>query len=1008
MRGRLLIRLLLFMVAAFGLMATATSFLSSRELKLALESEYKARARAIARSIADGNTELLLGESAGNIQAAIDQHQEMGELSYIVVANARGEVLAHTFAPAVPEAVRQIISAARGRDAASLAPEIRTLTLDSGAEVIHVAQPVLGGRGGFVHLGMDTAPIRKATQSAILRQHLLSLAVFLACLAVAYLYIRGITGRLASLAEYARQVAAHDFSTTCEVRSNDEIGALADSMRSMAGQIAGHVTQLERTVEAATAELKDALDSISAIVGNIADGLLVVQEGRILRHNPALLRMFGLPVQEVGASDEDGLAGRECAEVFGPLVCEAASARMVEHAAGGRPEGAAQLVEVQARRADGQLFPVEITVARVALAGRAASVCILRDITATKQLEHEREESRALLERMVAERTRELSRANTQLKIEVAERKVVGDALRRAEAKFRGIFENAVEGIFQISPEGRYLSANPAMAVIFGHDSPEELVAALSQMSPYVDPGRRQVFLEAMEEHGQVQGFESQARRKSGRVIWISENARKVVDATGKTLHYEGFVEDITLRKEAESRLVHQAFHDPLTGLPNRLLFLDHLRMAMDRARRRPDFHFAVLYMDLDRFKIINDSLGHDIGDKLLRHVSGTLVSCGRSTDTVARFGGDEFAILLEDLTAPRDAIRFSRRVLDEISRPLDLDGREVTTSGSLGIVLHTAGYDRPEALLRDADTAMYHAKAQGKGRFKVFNKRMHHQAQELMEMEIELRRAVGQGSLSLVFQPIVDIQERRLSGFETLVRWKRANGRAIPPSDFIPLAEETGIIYPLDHWVFGQACCAVRRFGQALEEAGPGTGDHSGRPFVTNVNISAKHFRNPLLVGHLEQAMRACQVSPASLSLEITESVLLDNVQSAREIAAKLRELGLGLCIDDFGTGYSSLSYIQRFSVDAIKIDRAFVAGLSLEAQDPGSEAIVRSLVTLGAGLGLKVVAEGVETLEQLACLREMGCPYAQGYLFAQPLPEAEAVELIAQGAHRAWPDFP
>jgi EAL domain-containing protein (putative c-di-GMP-specific phosphodiesterase class I) len=270
--------------------------------------------------------------------------------------------------------------------------------------------------------------------------------------------------------------------------------------------------------------------------------------------------------------------------------------------------------------------------------------------------------------------------------------------------------------------------------------------------------------------------------------------------------------------------------------------------------------------------------------------------------------------------------------------------------------------------------------------------------------MEIELRRAVGQEELTLVYQPIVDIASRRLAGFEALVRWPRGDGRVTSPAEFIPLAEETGIIYPLDQWVFAQACCAVHDFDQALSRHAP----EARGAFATNINISAKHFRNPLLVGQLEQVMNTCGVSPKNITLEITESVLLDNVQSAREVAAKLRELGLGLCIDDFGTGYSSLSYIQRFSVDSIKIDRAFVAGLSAGDADPGSEAIVRTIVTLGAGLGLKVVAEGVETGEQLGFLQDLGCRFAQGYLFAPALSAAEAVRLIESGAARSWPGFP
>jgi PAS domain S-box-containing protein len=647
MRGRLLTRLLLFLMVVFGVMATATALLSSREIAQALENEYKARALALARSIADGNTELLLERSAGNIQAAIDQHQEMGDLSYIAVVDSQGDVVAHTFTPGVPDTVRGLMAAMRPGENGSLKPEIRTLTLEDGSEVIHVAQPVLGGRAGFVHIGMSTAPIREAMASAILRQHLLTLAVFMLCLAVAFLFIRNIAAKLASLAAYAQRVAAHDFSSDCEVRSNDEIGALAESMRGMAGQIAGHVTQLEQSVAEATRELKDALGSLSAIVGNIGDGLLVARKGRILKHNAALLRIFGL-------ENADYMAG-SARRVFGAGVGRVA-AQAEEDDAPGEADAVldatpARLTEVLARRGDGQSFPVEITVARVPLTGGAASVCILRDVTEARRRSASarsrgrfwnawwRTHPRAFAHQHPAQDRGGRTQGG-------------GDALRRAESKFRGIFENAVEGIFQISPEGRYLSANPAMAAIMGFASPEELVAYLSEHSPYLEPGRRQAFLDAMERDGEVKAFESQVRRKSGRIIWVSENARKVVDLAGKTLHYDGFVEDITLRKEAEGRLLHQAFHDPLTGLPNRLLFLDHLRMAMDRARRRADFRFAVLYMDLDRFKIINDSLGHDIGDKLLRHVSGALVACARSTDTVARFGGDEFAILLEDLTA--------------------------------------------------------------------------------------------------------------------------------------------------------------------------------------------------------------------------------------------------------------------------------------------------------------------------------------------------------------------
>jgi diguanylate cyclase (GGDEF)-like protein/PAS domain S-box-containing protein len=973
----LFLRLLVFMVAAFGIMAAATSLLSGRELNDAMVREYEDRAVALARSIADGNTEILLSRNAGAIQAALDLHQEMGDLLYILVVDIQGEVVAHTFLPAVPEEILAMVREAPGKARFGAGREARTLILPPDTEVIHVAQPVLGGKGGYVHIGLDKAPIRKAIAQAILRQQVLTLGVFLAFGVLAFFFIRGITGPLRKLAAYAQRVARHDFSATCEVRSGDEIGSLAEAMRTMAGQISGHVSQLEKSVSEATSGLEDALGSLSAIVGNIADGLLVVDgAGLIVRHNPALLHMYGLDGQD--------LTGRLCAEVFGAQTGE-----VVTRSRTAAENASVVLYEVLAERPDGSQFPAEITVSRVPLSGGEVQVCILRDISVAKKAEQEREQLRALLERMVAERTRDLSRTNIQLKIEVAERKVVGDALRRAEAKFRGIFENAAEGIYQISPEGRYVSANPAMAHILGYDSPEDLVTVLSDLSPYLEPSRRDIFLTTMEETGQVRDFESQVRRRDGSVIWISENARKVADATGQTLFYEGFISDITLRKQAEDRLMHQAFHDSLTGLPNRLLFMDHLRMAMERARRRPDFRFAVLYLDLDRFKVINDSLGHDIGDQLLRHVASALLDCARSTDTVARFGGDEFAILLEDITAPRDAIIFSRRILADIARPLDLDGREVMTSGSLGIVLRTERYERPEALLRDADTAMYHAKAMGKSRFKVFNQKMHTKALETMETEVALRRALDTtqkpDELTLLFQPILDLRLRRLAGFEVLLRWRRADGRMMLPGEFIPLAEETGIIYPLDYWVFAQACRAIRDFEQALDARPP-----LGRAgFATNINISAKHFRSPMLVGHLEQTMTSCGVNPKSIALEITENVLLDNLGSATEVAAKIRQMGLGLCIDDFGTGYSSLSSLKHYHFQALKIDRSFVSDVVTSSDDA---AIATTIMFMSKCLDMQAIAEGVESEAQKDFLTSIDCRLMQGFYFARPL-SADAV---------------
>ncbi|MGL1863061.1 MAG: EAL domain-containing protein [Pseudodesulfovibrio sp.] len=611
-----------------------------------------------------------------------------------------------------------------------------------------------------------------------------------------------------------------------------------------------------------------------------------------------------------------------------------------------------------------------------------------------RQKTKELQEARDALKQTVEDRTSELLRANTQLKIEIAERKVIGEALKKTERKYRTIFENAVEGIYQTSPSGRFLSANPSLARILGFKSPDDLMAAIYDIGTqmYMEPPRRKEFLRRIEEQGFVKNFISKIRRRDGRIIWIAENARKILDAEGSLICFEGSVEDITLRKKAEDQLKRQAFHDPLTGLPNRALFLDHLRLAMERGRRRKHM-FAVIYMDLDRFKVINDSLGHETGDELLRGVARVLEKkCGRSVDTVARFGGDEFAILLEEISAPRDAIQIARRILEGIREPFDIGGNEVFTSASLGLVLKTEGYDRPESLLRDADTAMYRAKELGKSRFKVFNKKMHDQALKLMALETDLRRAVDLREFEVAYQPIVRLDTRKISGFEALVRWRHPKHGIINPGDFISLAEDTGLIYAIDNLVLDEACSQVKHwqntFNKGMEDK-----------LTLNINISGKHFGHSMLPGQITRALDDSGLAAESLNIEITESALMDNPSVAEDILKQLKTLGTNICIDDFGTGYSSLSYLQRFPIDVVKVDRSFITGVE---DDLDSQAIVRTIFSLGDSLGLKIVAEGVETPAQLDFLESEGCCYVQGFLFYKPLSAAEVDSTLAGSTNR------
>jgi diguanylate cyclase (GGDEF)-like protein len=434
-------------------------------------------------------------------------------------------------------------------------------------------------------------------------------------------------------------------------------------------------------------------------------------------------------------------------------------------------------------------------------------------------------------------------------------------------------------------------------------------------------------------------------------------------------------------RKQFERKLFHNAFHDALTNLPNRSLFLDRLGLSMARAKRHASYFFAILFVDLDRFKLVNDSLGHQAGDQLLIEIGRRIRNCVRATDTVSRLGGDEYGILLEDFQQWSDVPRAVERIRTALQSPISVKGREVFTTASIGIALSSTGYEEVEAPLRDADTAMYRAKSEGPGRYVVFDPSMHQHAVTRLQLENDLWRAVERGELRLHYQPIVELATGRIAGFEALVRWQHPERGLVSPGEFLPIAEETELIIPITEWVLEEACRQVRKWltEQAVK-----------LPFSVNTNLSAKYLAKPELLEKIEALLSKHGLDPSCLKLEITEGqILKDPIAMGRTLTC-LSDSGIKVQIDDFGTGYSSLGYLSSLRVSGLKIDQSFVAKLG---HDRRNDAIVRSIISLGENLELHVIAEGVETAEQAESLVRMGCRYAQGFHLARPMePEAAA----------------
>jgi diguanylate cyclase (GGDEF)-like protein/PAS domain S-box-containing protein len=571
----------------------------------------------------------------------------------------------------------------------------------------------------------------------------------------------------------------------------------------------------------------------------------------------------------------------------------------------------------------------------------------------------------------------------------IAEQERISKALQESEEHFRNAFDYAAIGMALVSPEGRWLQVNHSLCGIVGYTEEELLSTDFQTITHPHDLETITVQIRKLLD-GKLQNYQMEQRyfHKSGHAVWVLLSISLVRDAQeDKSGHLIFQIQDITDRKRAEERLLHDAFHDALTGLPNRALFMDHLRLAVDRTKRRQARQFAVLFLDLDRFKVVNDSLGHMVGDQLLIGIARRLEKSLRPGDSVARLGGDEFTVLLEDISDVSEATAVAERLQKELSRPFNLGGHEVFTTVSIGIAPSTIGYDRPENFLRDADTAMYCAKTLGKARHEVFDKNMHARAMNQLQLETDLRRALEREEFFIHYQPIVSLETGRIVSFEALVRWQHPERGIIPPSKFIPVAEETGLIVPLGGWVLRESCRQMREW-QML---------HPTNPLLSiSVNLSGKQFAQPDLIDQIKQALKETGLAPSSLKLEITESVVMENIETATEMLKQLRALGVELSIDDFGTGYSSLSYLHRFPIDTLKIDRSFVTQMS---DNNENTEIVRTIIMLARNLDMNVVAEGVETEPQLAQLMTLGCQCAQGYLFSKPTDTAAVTQLLADG---------
>lgn len=561
---------------------------------------------------------------------------------------------------------------------------------------------------------------------------------------------------------------------------------------------------------------------------------------------------------------------------------------------------------------------------------------------------------------------------------------VADSALRDSESKLQTLFASMNEGLTQVDNTEVIQFVNDRLCAITGY-SREEMIGKVTLDLFFDDEGRETVAKANKERHRGVSGqYEIRVRTKAGEMLWVLVSGAPIQDEHGELTGTLGMFMDISERKRVEEQLLHDAFHDGLTGLANRALFMDHLRLTVERCKSRHSNPYAVLFLDFDRFKVINDSLGHAEGDELLKQIARRLETLTRTGDLLARLGGDEFVVLLTEMLESNDAIHVARRIQEDLKKPFTLCGNEVFISASIGIAMSTDGLRQADDMLRDADIAMYRAKAKGKARYQVFNEALRAVATTRLRLETEIRQGLDRGEFEIYYQPIIHLDSGKMTGFEALARWRHPTRGMVSPEEFIPAAEESGLILPLGHWILTESCRQMREWQSSRLQA---------EPLVVNVNLSCKQFLQADLAEQVSEALTQTGLAARCLKLEITESYLIENSDKAVKIMNRLRKLGVELSLDDFGTGYSSLSYLHSLPLNSLKIDRSFINRVTDSNENTE---IVRTIIELAKNLKLQVIAEGIETAEQLAKLKKLKCGNGQGYFYSRPLEADAAAEFL------------